>query len=107
MLDLKATFEKYEDEFLKFNRIENPRHPAPDLCCFLMLDDLAPKVCSSTHPDYAGQREDVVAAAEHDEIFLATDPEKIAEVATEEQVRDMIRCGLQFSSEYDSFCMFV
>lgn len=101
MLDLKDVFEKYEDEFLKFNRIENPRHLAPDLCCFLMLDDLAPKVYAS------GKREDVVAAAEHDEIFLATDPAKIAEVATEEQIRDMIRCGLRFSSEYDSFCMFV
>jgi hypothetical protein len=100
MLDLKEVFDKYEEEFLKFERIENPRHPVPDLCCFLMLDELAA-------PYGSGERCDIVEGAEHDEIFWATDAKKIAEVATEEQVRDMIRCGLRYSTEFDSFAMFV
>jgi len=105
--EMKELFEDPGDEFLKFSRIENPRHPTPDICCFLMLDDLAPKICTSTHPDYAGKREDMVSAAEHDEIFLSAEPEEIAKTATPEQIRDMIRCGLRYSREYDSFCMFV
>ncbi len=87
MLDLNAAFEKYDDEFLKFDRIENPRHSRPDICAFLMLHDLV-----SSNKD-----RDMVCAAEHDEIWLEVDPEEVAANATEEQICDLIRCGVRYT----------
>ncbi len=81
--ELMACFEKHDDEYLKFERIENPRHPRPDLCAFLMLHDLVPRGM------------DMVASASHDEITLDTDIEALAGVVTDETVRDLRRCGIR------------
>lgn len=99
-MTLQEMFEAADDEFLRFERIENPRHPAPDICAFLMLHDLAP-----AHNRGDGKVTDMVAAAVHDEIYLATDIEKLAEVATPEIVRDLHRCGVRLGD--DGLCMFV
>lgn len=90
--EMKAVFESFDDEFIKFERIENPRHPRPDICAFLILHDLSPN------------KRDMVCAAEHDEIFLDADPETVASVVTPEQIRDLSRCGVRFHD--DGFCMF-
>lgn len=94
-MNLQMVFERNGEEFLKFETITNPRHKRPDLCAFLMLDDLLP-----------GDR-DMVSSAEHDEIFLGVDCEKLAEIITEDQIRDLVRCGVRYSEEYDGICMFV
>lgn len=104
MIALGATFEKHSDEFLKFERVENPRHQRPDLCAFLMLHDLSPM------PPLRGSgsmARDMVSAAEHDEIFLDVDCNTLAMNATEADIVTLIRCGVRFSEEYDSLCMFV
>ena len=31
MLDLEALFEKHEDEYIRFERETNPKHPRPDV----------------------------------------------------------------------------
>lgn len=80
------------DEFLKFDRVENKRSKRPDLHAFLLLDELLP------------DDRDIVAAAEHDEIFLAPSPEDLARVATKEQIVELIRCGVRMSE--DSLAMF-
>lgn len=101
MIDLQEIFgEKYEDEFLKFEKVTNKKHPCPDLHVFLTLDELAPK----SYP--SGERCDIVAAADHDVIYLATDVEEFAKVATEEQCVDWIRAGLIYDEENDGFKMF-
>lgn len=97
MIDLEAAFEAADKEFLKFDRIENPLHPRPDICAFLKLHELVP-----AHPD-----RDMVAAAEHDEIYLEVDAEALAAVATQEDIIYLHRCGVRFSSEVDSLAMFV
>ncbi len=96
MIDLEALFDKHEDEFLKFDRVENPAHPRPDLAAFILLDRLVP------HPG-----RDMVSSAEHDEIYLEVEPSHLAEVATEDDVLTLIRCGLRFDTDTESFCMFV
>jgi hypothetical protein len=101
-VNLDELFEAETDEFLKFERIENPKHPAPDICAFLMLHDLAPAIGRGS-----GRTVDIVAASAHDEIYLATDCEALAKVATPEIVRDLHRCGVRYDSENDSLCMFV
>ena len=95
MLDLGKVFEKYDNEFLKFNRIIEPRHPRPDICAFLILSDLM----------ISYKDRNIVYGAEHDVIWLAADPAEIAANATEEQIRDLIRCGVFYSDE--AFKMFV
>jgi hypothetical protein len=94
-MTLTEMFEAANDEFLRFEQIENPRHPSPDICAFLMLHDLVP-----THMD-------ILSAAEHDEVYLATDCDALAKVVTPEIVRDLHRCGIRYDASYNSLCMFV
>lgn len=94
MENIKAVFDKFDDEYLKFDRVENKLSQRPDLHAFLLLDSLIP-----------GDR-DIVAYAVHDEIFLEIDIDELAESAiTEEQVRDLVRCGVRESD--CGLCMFV
>lgn len=95
MIDLEETFEKYNDDYMEFGRVENKLHLRPDLCAFLLLDKLL--------PNYG---RDIVCAAEHDEIFLDADCEKLAEVATEEDILTLTRCGVHYDSDTDSLSMF-
>ena len=98
MLDLKAIFEKHNSEYLRFENESNPRHPRPDVCAYLLLHELAPR-------EMPGR--DMISAAEHDKIWLDADVGKVAERATEEQIVTLIRCGVLFDAELDSFSMFV
>jgi hypothetical protein len=98
MLDLTALFEKHENEYLAFDREQNPKHPRPDVCAFLLLHELAPRDRPNT---------DMIGGAEHDEIWLNADPRKVAENATEEQIVTLIRCGVRFNHAHESFDMFV
>ena len=93
---LKRFFEAHDDEFLKFERIPKERRSTrrPDLHAFLMLDALVP-----------GET-DIVACAEHDEIYLDVSAEDLAKIATEDQLVDLIRCGVRHDPDNDSFCMF-
>lgn len=95
MIDIKSAFEAAEDDFLKFEAYKNPLHRRPDIAAFLLLDMLDP------------DNEDIVTAAEHDEIFLAVCMKNLAKVATEEDIRNLRRCGVCYSSEYDLLSMFV
>ena len=95
MLDLHAVFEEFTDDFLKFKRIKEPKHPREDICAFLMLHDLL------------GGKRDMVSAAEHDEIWLDVDCDELAKKATREFIRDLTRYGVRYDSDTDSLCMFV
>ena len=95
MIDLDATFEKHNDDFLEFERVEGKLHSRPDLCAFLLIDKLLPR-----------EGRDIVSAAEHDEIYLDADCEKLAEVATEEDILTLTRCGVLYDSSTDSLVMF-
>lgn len=83
------------EEYLRFERIKKPLHRRPDLCAFLMLDRLVPG------------KTDMVSCAEHDEIWLSVEPESLAKVATKEQIIDLVRCGLRYSEDTETLCMFV
>lgn len=97
MIDLKEAFNAAEAEFLKFERIEKPLHPRPDLCAFLRLHELLP----------VDKPRDMVAAAEHDEIFLDCDCDKLAQVATQEDIVYLHRCGVRFDRSLESLTMYV
>ena len=95
MLDLEQLWEKYSDEFLKFNRVQNKLSSRADLHAFLLLDRLLPG------------DEDIVACAEHDEIWLSFDTSELAKVITEEQVVELIRCGIRYDGANNSLSSFV
>lgn len=90
-------FEKYaDDEFLKWDRVENKRSSRSDLHAFLLLDELMP-----------GQKPDIVSSASHDQIWLDPTLEDLAPVITEAQILELIRSGVMLDSETDSLSMFV
>lgn len=91
-MSLKAVFEKYNHEYLKFELVENKLSSRSDLHAFILLDKLFPDT------------QTIVAAAEHDMIYLSFDEEQFASV-DEQVIRELVRCGVLFSS--DGFTMFV
>ena len=95
MLDLKELWEKNENEYLKFERVENKTSQRADLHAFMLLDKIIPG------------KSDIVSCADHDEIWLDVKPKQLAEVATEQQVIELIRCGVRLDDFNDSFAMFV
>jgi len=95
MANIKALFEKCSDEFLKFDRVENKLSTRRDLHAFLILDALMP-----------GGRT-IISAAEHDVFFLDIEVEELSKTSiTEEQVRDLHRCGVRYDTEFDCLAMY-
>jgi hypothetical protein len=89
--DLKVFFNRYAetDESHKFERIEVKFSKRDDLHAFM--------------PD----GHTTVSACNHDEIFLAFDVDALAEVITEEQILELVRCGVGYDSHHDALYMFV
>ena len=93
---LMNKFLEYEEnEYCQFKKIENPTHPRPDVTAFLLLDKLCP-----------APGRDIVSGADHDEIYLEVDMERLAEVITDEEILILVRCGVRYH-ETDSLAMFV
>lgn len=93
-MNLQEIWDKHDNEFLKFERVQNKLSNRPDLHAFLLLDKLVPR------------DRDIVSAAGHDEIWLDVEPEELAK-ATEEQFVELIRCGVRLDRGTDSLAMFV
>lgn len=85
--EMKELFDADDGEYLEFQHIINPRHKRPDLCAFLMLDELVPGTAN------------MVAGAAHDEIYLEVDLEALAAAVTPEIIIDLRRCGVRYSGE--------
>ena len=51
--------------------------------------------------------DDIIGGANHDEIYLSIDLEKLAAVISEEQIIDLLRCGVQYDRQIDGLMMFV
>lgn len=94
MKTLHDRFEQFSDEHGKFARIESPRHDRPDICAFLMIHELA------------GGKGDIISASEHDQIWIDASCDKLNEVATDEQIRDLVRCGVMYDDDIESLSMF-
>ncbi len=94
MIGTHERFEAVNDDYLKFDRIENKRNQRPDLHAWLLLDELYP------NPGYG-----MVSAAGHDEIWLDVEGEKL-ESLTDDQILELVRCGVRHDSEHDCLVMF-
>lgn len=98
MLDLQHLFDKHSDsEYMEFERVQNKLSTRPDLHGFFLLDILIKNE----------NNQDMISAAEHDEIWLNIDLTNLAEIATEQQIIDLIRCGVRLDTRREGLCMFV
>jgi hypothetical protein len=91
-MDINKRFEVMDDEYLKFERIENKRTQRPDLHAFLLLDEIFPGTT------------DIVACAEHDEIWLKS--EGRLDLLSDEQILELVRCGVRYDDDCESLTMF-
>lgn len=91
--ELQELFDAHGREYLKFDRVSNPRSKRPDLHAFLLLDELVPG------------DSDMISCAWHDNIGLEIRLSDLAKVITEEQVIELIRCGVRIDEE-DHLVMF-
>ena len=101
-MTLKERFELFDKDFLQFNKIENQMSRRPDVHAFLLLD-----LIIEPEPNCSGGINDMIACAEHDEIWLDIDVDKLNEKITDEQIQELSRCGVRYSSDVDSLCMYV
>jgi hypothetical protein len=93
-LDIEETFRKFKDEYLKFERIENPITQQPDLCAFIFLSKLILK------------NKNMISCAEHDKIFLNITESDLHSV-TESIVIHLLRCGILYDSDHECLFKFV
>lgn len=96
-MTLEERFEQFEADYIKFADVVNPLHRRADICAFLMLDSLCPPLKKGS---------DIIACAEHDAIYLDVDLDTLADNITDEQIRDLVRCGVMYDSENDGLMMF-
>ena len=80
-MEIYEKFENFNDDYLKFERVENKRSKRPDLHAFLLLDELFP-----SHMD-------MICNAEHDEFWLNISDDD-AETLTDDQILELTRCGI-------------
>lgn len=92
-MNIQKFFNDNHEAYSKFENVKNKLSNRPDLHAFILLDRLVPS------------NNDIISASEHDEFFLDVDLEELAKVATENDLLDLIRCGVRYS-DYDCFCMF-
>lgn len=90
-MDINERFEVADDEYLKFERIENKRTQRPDLHAFLLLDEMFPGTT------------DMVTCAEHDEFWL--EPEGRLNLLSDEQILELVRCGVRYDALCDCLAM--
>lgn len=94
--EMIAIIEPQDDihpEYSEFELVENKLSARSDLHAFILLDQLVPG------------NDDIVSDADHDTIWLGVESEELAAVVTEEQLTDLVRCGLSYDAEHDSFSM--
>lgn len=94
-IDDDDIFANFEYERNGFEQIENPKHPLPDVCAFLMLYEL----CQSMSGD-------MIRASEHDIIYLEASVEEVKKNATIDQLRDLYRCGVCHDTDLECFIMY-
>lgn len=87
-MKLEGLFRLYTDEYSDFDLIEEKFSNRPDLHAFILLDKLLPDTVDI-----------VVSSGEDDIVFLNVNAEGLFRVATKENIRDLVRCGVC----YDKF----
>lgn len=84
-----------DEEHCKFDRVQGKKSGRGDLHAFMLLDRLLPG------------RQDIIGCAEHDQVWLSVDADDLAKVCTEDDVIELLRCGVTYDEDTQSLHMFV
>ena len=93
-MTLSERFEQFSGDYLTFEKVTRKLNLRADLHAFLLLDKLIPG------------DQNMVVSPNHDEIYLNVDAEELEKVVTDEQIQELVRCGVFYEDETDSLCMF-
>jgi hypothetical protein len=77
-----------------WSEVTNRRSQHRDLHAMMLLDSLCP-----APPREDGYRSDMVSAAQHDQFWLAIDPEVIAPKLTPALCRELLCCGVCYQED--------
>ena len=89
-------FNKFESDFLKTDGLTVRLHPRKDLNAFLLLHQLAPE-------DNGG---DMISNVHDEEIYLEVNVVTLNKNASDEDIQNLVRCGVMYHAEYDCLYMF-
>lgn len=87
-MNTNEQFEKFNDEYLKFERIGNPPFHTPLICALVKIERIQ------------GKRIDV--DAQHDILCCGACERDLAD----DEAIYLLRCGIHWSNEFDCFCHF-
>jgi hypothetical protein len=90
MIDIEREFKLVEDmdwRETNFNAIVKPLSLYRDTCAFLYLENLLKQHDKAPNPV-------MIAAAEHDQIWLNVDCDILEEIATKDDILYLYRCGV-------------
>lgn len=97
--EMIALFHTYSENYVydRFKTLTDKPSQRRDLCALIRLDQLL----ASQRPD------DMVCAAEHDQIWLDVDLKELARVVTEQDIDYLNACGVWVDDDTESLSMFV
>jgi len=104
---IDVLFERHKDEFLKFDRVTEPRCSRPDLHAFIRLHELVQSAADADYEARNKHKADIISGAEHDQIWLSVDIDRFREVMTDELVIELSRCGVFYDTDINCLSMFV
>jgi len=90
-MNIEEQFEKFENEFHNFNLIKDPQFKSPEICGFAAIEKI--------------RGEKIDFAAEHDVLYCGGHSEDDRDL-TDDEVILLLRCGILWNSEFDSFFIF-
>lgn len=98
--EMVKQFREAGARWVKFEDVENPpethvKSERDDMRAFLLLDALLP------------ESRDLLASAEHDQIWLSVRPEELAKVILPDEIKYLSACGVHYSEREEAFYMFV
>lgn len=86
----------HDNEYLKFKEIKNPPCESSDLSAFMLI-----------HKFMIDKEADIIISSEHDEIYLSSIDTLNLEIIKEEDIINLIRCGVRYDQNYECLSMFV
>jgi len=86
--EIITAFENHDDDYGSFDEIKGKLSTRPDIHAFILLNLMVPG------------KTDMITSSRDDEIYLDVDVDELVEEnATENQIIDLIRCGVILEDE--------
>jgi hypothetical protein len=79
----------------KFELVENKLSQRADLHAFILMDRILPTNLN------------IISSARHKEIWFNINVDDFAAVVTEDEVLELVRCGISYDGQYDCLYMFI